>query len=45
MLKFEETMNSIEEFSDTEADDDKEPIRPGKGRIVNFTDICSQESF
>lgn len=45
MLAFYDAMSSVTEFSDTTVDDDKNPIRPGKGRVLGWTDICEQETF
>ena len=46
MIEFENIINSIELYSETDYDDDsKEELRSTKGRKINFIDICDSQTF
>ena len=42
MLEFNTAIEAIEERSDSYEDPDNKVIRPGKGTILKFKDICKQ---
>ena len=45
MLEFETAMHAIEERNDATTDSDNKVIRPGKGTVLKFKDICKQLKF
>ena len=45
MLEFNTVIEAIEERSDSYEDPDNKVIRPGKGTILKFKDICKQLQF
>ena len=45
MLEFETALMAIEERDDSTEDSSRKIIRPGKGKIMKFKDICKQLQF
>ena len=45
LIEFENTLNSITEYSDTTSDKEDVVSRPMKGKQVSFLDICDRQTI